>query len=196
MTLSDTGNVGISVTSPAAKLDITDTVNQTSIRVTNNEYNNYLIQKRRTDDTQKLGIKEFGSNGGLALVTGGTERLNVNNLGNVGIGTTDPQTLLHVQNGKIRVNGGGANQIQLHRNPSTQSNYIEYYDTATTSQEAFVGYTSNNKDFKIYNSGASGTISFLTSSGTAMNITNSRKIGIGTAIPDSILTVKANTYFT
>ena len=193
MTLSDTGNVGISVTSPAAKLDITDTVNQTSIRVTNNEYNNYLIQKRRTDDTQKLGIKEFGSNGGLALVTGGTERLNVNNLGNVGIGTTDPQTLLHVQNGKIRVNGGGANQIQLHRNPSTQSNYIEYYDTATTSQEAFVGYTSNNKDFKIYNSGASGTISFLTSSGTAMNITNSRKIGIGTAIPDSILTVKADT---
>ena len=100
-----------------------------------------------------------------------TDSVMLENNSNIGIGTANPQTLLHVQNGRIRVNGGGDNQIQLHRNPSTQSNYIEYYDTEANSQEAFVGYTSNNKDFKIYNSGASGTISLLTTSGTAMSTT-------------------------
>ena len=97
-------NIGIGTTAPNAKLDILDTINQTAIRVTNNQYNNYLIQKRRTDDTQILGIKEFGSLGGLALVTGGSERLNINNLGNVGVGTAAPVYKLDV-NGDLRAKG-------------------------------------------------------------------------------------------
>jgi hypothetical protein len=97
-------NIGIGTTSTAVKLDILDTVNQTSIRVTNNNYNNYLIQKTRTDSSQTLGIKEFGSNGGLALVTAGTQRLNVNNLGNIGIGITSPLETLDVV-GNIKTSG-------------------------------------------------------------------------------------------
>ena len=97
-------NIGIGTTSPAVKLDILDTVNQTSIRVTNNNYNNYLIQKTRTDSSQTLGIQEFGSNGGLALVTAGTQRLNVNNLGNIGIGITSPLETLDVV-GNIKTSG-------------------------------------------------------------------------------------------
>ena len=102
--LSATGNLGIGTTAPAAKLDILDTINQTAIRVTNNNYDNYLIQKRRTDNTQILGIQEFGSNGGLALVTAGAQRLNINNLGNVGIGTTAPTSKFQV-NGLLQAEG-------------------------------------------------------------------------------------------
>ena len=106
MRILPNGAVGIGTTAPAAKLDILDTINQTAIRVTNNQYNNYLIQKRRTDDTQILGIKEFGSIGGLALVTGSSERLNISNLGNVGIGTTTPSQKLTVSGKGLFVTGG------------------------------------------------------------------------------------------
>ncbi len=93
------GNIGmgVNVGSVDAKLDILDSASQPSIRVTNNTYNNYLIQKRRTDDTQKLGIKEVGSNGGMSLVTADSERLNITSLGRVGIGTTAPAVKLHIQ---------------------------------------------------------------------------------------------------
>lgn len=93
------GNIGMGVNigSVDAKLDIINTATQPSIRVTDNTYNNYLILKRRTDDTQKLGIKEVGSNGGMSLVTAGSERLNITNIGRVGIGTTAPAVKLHIQ---------------------------------------------------------------------------------------------------
>lgn len=93
------GNIGMGVNigSVDAKLDIINTATQPSIRVTDNTYNNYLILKRRTDDTQKLGIKEVGSNGGMSLVTADSERLNITNIGRVGIGTTAPAVKLHIQ---------------------------------------------------------------------------------------------------
>ena len=59
MRITSDGNVGIGAASPGAKLDITtDNTSQIPIRVTHNNYNDWLIQKRRSDDTQKLGIKE------------------------------------------------------------------------------------------------------------------------------------------
>ena len=76
------GNVGIGTTSPGAKLDITtDHTSQIPIRVTHNNYNDWLIQKRRSDDTQKLGIKEVSSNGSMALVTADSERVHITSSG-------------------------------------------------------------------------------------------------------------------
>jgi len=57
------------------------------IRVTNNTYNEWVIQKRRTDESQKLGIREYGSNGGLALVTADVDRILIGQTGIVGVGS-------------------------------------------------------------------------------------------------------------
>jgi len=158
------GNVGIGTTAPAAKLDILDTAAQSSIRVTNNSYNNYLIQKRRTDDTQIFGIKEFGSNGGLALVTGNTERLNINNLGNVGIGTSNPTGQLEVFNGTLN------NQL-----------FITCPDTSQAGIN-FGGVTSKSKG-KISYSDNSDLMMFHVNSSERMRITSTGNVGIGTTAP-------------
>ena len=97
MRITNTGLVGIGTTSPGAKLDITtDHTSQIPIRVTHNNYNDWLIQKRRSDDTQKLGIKEVNSNGGMGFATADTVRMVIDSSGNVGIGTTSPSNLLHI----------------------------------------------------------------------------------------------------
>lgn len=135
MRITKDGDVGIGTTAPAAKLDILDTVDQTAIRVTNNNYNNYLIQKRRTDSTQILGIQEFGSNGGLALVTAGAQRLNVNNLGNVGIGSTNPTQKLEVRgNLKLKYPTGQGSFI-LEPNASNNSQYSLILPTIPSSSD-------------------------------------------------------------
>ena len=158
--------IGIGTIDPAAKLDILDTAAQSSIRVTNNSYNNYLIQKRRTDDTQIFGIKEFGSNGGLALVTGNTERLNINNLGNVGIGTDLPST-------KLQVNGASG---------TTQST-IGY-----GTQNLYIGVSGTNVDLKSSGSSA-GTFTFSTGNAERVRITSGGSVGIGTTSPSQKLEV-------
>tara|TARA_R110000744_G_scaffold58161_1_gene121426 strand:+ start:614 stop:2995 length:2382 start_codon:yes stop_codon:yes gene_type:complete len=89
-----TGNVGIGTDSTGAKLDIvTNNAAQIPIRITHNAFNDWIIQKRRSDNSQLMGLKELNSNGSLGLVTNNSVRMTVNNAGDVGIGTTSPNAI-------------------------------------------------------------------------------------------------------
>lgn len=105
MTIDGSGKVGIGTNTPGAKLDIlTDHTSQIPIRITHNNYNDWVLQKRRTDNTQLFGIKEENSDGSMGFATAGVTRMVIDRLGHVGIGTPTPQTALHV-NGDLRVDG-------------------------------------------------------------------------------------------
>ena len=199
MRISNNGNVGIGATTPVAKLDILDTVNQTSIRVTNNNYNNYLIQKTRTDNSQILGIQEFGSNGGLSLVTGGAQRLNVNNLGNVGIGTTTPDDLLHISSG---TSGDARLIIEADTDNNDENDVPQIWFKADGDiTEGLIGLNNNYLDI-VGNVNLQGGVRFFTgitsNTGTTdpytgaterMIIQSTGNIGIGTTVPSAKLDV-------
>jgi len=142
---SGTPRVGIGTTSPGAKLDITtDHTSQIPIRVTHNNYNDWLIQKRRSDDTQKLGIKEVNSNGGMGFATADAVRMVIDSSGNVGIGTTSPSRQLELRGqGVIRLNAisGGdpgldfntsdVNDMQIRYRSTTDALAIYSYGTSS-----------------------------------------------------------------
>lgn len=95
------GNIGLGTSAPGSKFDIVGAYNNLSLRVTNDTYNDWVLQKRRSDNTQLFGIKESGSNGSMSFLTNNTERVTVASEGNVGIGILTPQYLLDVA-GTIR----------------------------------------------------------------------------------------------
>ena len=57
---------------------------------------------------------DSGAQGEIDVVTNSGERLRINSVGNIGINTTNPSTLLHAYNGAIRVtNAAKTNVVEL-----------------------------------------------------------------------------------
>ncbi len=100
--------------------------------------------------------------------TNSSEKMRITSVGNVGIGTTGPGA-------KLQVNGTSG---------TTQA--IIGYGT----QNLYVGVDGTNVDLKSSGS-TTGTFSFSTGNLERVRITSGGKVGIGTASPDSTLTVKA-----
>ena len=109
MRINSAGNVGIGTTAPSVMLDIGASGKPGEIRVTNNVYDSWILQKRRSDNTQICGIKESGS-GGLSFLANG-ERVRITSAGNVGIGTTSPEEKLHVAGRILAGSGAGTNLV-------------------------------------------------------------------------------------
>ena len=114
------------------------------------------------------GIGSSGANGDLRLYAGGTQYVTVQNNGNVGIGTTNTQTMLNVNS------ASGIDATLRLSNPD--GNYL---DIATKDVTGFIEYYSkgNNVDQTFYVTKATVKTPVMTLDGAAGNI------GIGTTTP-------------
>jgi hypothetical protein len=100
------GNVGIGTTSPRTKLEVLST---TGVRVTTGEHSNVYGDFKHAY-SGGLIINAHAGGGGwadMSLQTNATTRMFIESGGNIGVGTTSPQTKLHIEGGSDASIGGG-----------------------------------------------------------------------------------------
>jgi hypothetical protein len=161
MVIKDDGNVGIGTTQPVFKLDVVGG----GLRLQEDNGKDVYMDIYQKGVMQ-WGIKNPGGKTSLSIVEGGsTERLTIAKGGNVGIGTTNPGTKLHVKDGAVHIDNAGG-YLMLHTEAGGA--YIREY----------------NQDIPIY---------FMTNDGGThgfrMTIAAAGNVGIGTRNPSDKLEV-------
>jgi hypothetical protein len=173
----DSGNIGISTTSPDKLLHLKTSVNNTAVmRIESTAANSYPHLEFK-NDARTFGI--YGAHGGLSDAfsiydgTAGAHRLTINTSGRVGIGTTSPDRKLHIN-----------------ESTAATSNFIHMTTAATGasgSNGLLVGIGSAG-NAELWNYEAQPII-FATSSSERMRIDSSGNVGIGTTSPSGNLHV-------
>jgi hypothetical protein len=143
------------------------------------------------DDTLKQGAISI-ANGGLAFGVGplGTERLRVTSAGLVGIGTSAPISLLHIQGTSgtyptatlnHSVLGLEGEILRIGRTDATTR-----YHSITAQQSATAGGADNYLAFKIHN------VVSTTAQTEVLRLTGNGRVGIGTTSPSSLLEISSS----
>jgi len=162
MRIDQSGNVGIGTTSPGKKMEISGG-DGVGIRLRNTNANSWDILN--------------SLNGTLDFVRGGTNTfMRIDQVGNVGFGTTSPSYNLEVK-------GTGERVIGIHSEDSQTR--LHFRKNNTSQDGAIIYHTDGRLGFHLDNSGAAAweTNEFMT-------INNSGNVGIGTTSPLSVLQVE------
>jgi hypothetical protein len=162
------GNVGIGTTNPQAKLDVNGDIHLQGLGKIYgwNDPANYYIGKYSVTGSSGLDIHWYG---GIKFGTAGGDAMQLLSNGNVGIGTTNPQSKLDV-NGDVHLQGLG--KIYGWNDPANY--YIGKYSVTGSS----------GLDIHWH-----GGIKFGTAGGDAMQLLSNGNVGIGTTNPQAKLDV-------
>ena len=142
----DNGNVGIGSDNPQAKLSVSGNIFVNSDSFTGENAGIFF------SGWNDYGAGVYGRNSGNDLVmnAGGSEKVRVTSVGNIGIGTDSPSTKLHVHEGSIRVTNTAKNNfielgtdgnIEIKR--SGGGAYIDFADSTSDDYDVRIQETSN-----------------------------------------------------
>ena len=121
-----------------------------------------------TDGDTKIQIEESADEDKIRFDTAGSERMIINELGRVGIGTNDPDNTLHVES-------SGTTHIKI----VSEAGYEAALKLKSgTGSSAYVWQPGNTSDLRLYVNGAD-----------RMHIDNDGNVGIATTNPGELLTI-------
>ena len=127
------GRMGIGTPSPSKKLEVVSNTTYDGIQISGSSIptlgiidttNNAKFVAYVRDSDATIGME---TNHPLTINTNNTERIRITNTGNVGIGTTSPQTELHVKG----TNGWGEIRIEGQTFASGHGSSMEFYSEGT-----------------------------------------------------------------
>ena len=174
MRIDSSGNVGIGTSSPTVLLDLEST--SPTIRLTDSDASGTpecqisgaggdLVFEADRDDEKSDSLIRFEVDG--------SETARIDSSGNLGIGTTSPDEILHVAN-----TGGGAS-ILIETNASSGGNLLFGDDGSNTVGR--VQYVHSDNSMRLHTNGSE-----------RMRIDSSGRVGIGTSSPASVLNISAS----
>lgn len=185
MRINANGNVGIGTTEPAATLDVEGEIRAGAVNGVGTDYYAYMKANYSANNCFELGVgthklittkDDYFFGGTLQFWTADTERVTINSVGNVGIGTTSPKENLHLE-GNLLIDAfgkGNESGIFFRENFSSSNKYnlsILAFDHNGASPD---GLSINGQD----------GVSFCTGSNTRnerMRIDIDGNVGIGTS---------------
>ena len=156
-----TGSIKVEAATPEITVSSTTLANLATIKFTSGgaDVDSKITHQANTGVMTIDSGRSASWGGKIAFVTDTSERMRIDNSGNVGIGTTSPSQKLHVYGGSVLIdNGSSAGTIYFH----DTTNYINL---------------------------SSDELQFANNGSERMRIDSSGNVGIGTANPTSALTV-------
>ena len=187
MLISPTGNVGIGTTSPSYQLDVVSAGNALlSLTGVDKPVMRFMVGTStvgtiQAQENNSMNVSAYGTSSLNLQTVGTTPRLTILTGGNVGIGTTSPQEILHLSQ------TAHSDEVQI---LVENTGYLAgakssiSFSTKGTSGTAVLSRISNQQE-----GSSAGTLVFDTNSSERMRITSGGNVGIGTISPATQLEI-------
>lgn len=183
MVMSNAGNVGIGVTTPAEKLDVAGTVEMDGFKLPTGAAASRVL----TSDAAGVGTWQPAPSSPWILTVPNLSYT----LGSVAIGTGVPRSRLHVANGSASVLPTAGTALTIEDDASA---YLSFLTPAASNSGIAFGSPTNAVDGGIFYNISSDRSMHLRTGGntTRMLIDATGNVGIGSAVPSEKLEVRAD----